>query len=289
MEDIYKTIPNFYQFFIPTLQALQFLGGSGSNEEINEKVYEIAELNDKILAIPHKKDGLQSEVDYRIAWARTYLKKYGLVENSFRGVWALKDNDIDPESYDTDIILRTVRGMHVKPQDMDFTDSCRQKGVIEEEENGSEWKEELLQVLQAMDPFAFERLCQRLLRESGFIQVEVTKKSGDGGIDGKGIARVNGLLSFHVFFQCKRFKGSVASSYIRDFRGAMQGRADKGLFITTGKFTQDAIKEASRDGAHPVDLINGDMLCEKLKELCLGVKTKTIEQVTVHPEWFDKL
>src|SRR5205823_8842550 len=109
----------------------------------------------------------------------------------------------------------------------------------------------------------------RVLRETGFTQVEVTGRSGDGGIDGKGIAKINGILSFRVVFQCKRYRGSVGASEIRDFRGAMQGRADKGLFITTGYFTRDAIKEATRDGATAIDLVDGEKLVEKLRELGL--------------------
>lgn len=152
-----------------------------------------------------------------------------------------------------------------------------------------DWKENLISVLLNIDPSAFERLCQRFLRESGFVQVEVTGKCGDGGIDGKGIVRMNGFLSFHVFFQSKRYKGSVGSGDVRDFRGAMQGRADKGLFITIGNFTREAIKEATRDGAPPIDLIDGEQLCDKLKEFNLGVKTELIEDVTINPEWFDKI
>jgi restriction system protein len=147
------------------------------------------------------------------------------------------------------------------------------------------WKEKLLNAIMSMKPNSFERFCQRLLRESGFIQVEVTGKSGDGGIDGKGIMRL-GLLSFHVIFQCKRYKGSVPSKEIRDFRGAMVGRADKGLFITTGTFTRDSKSEACRDGAPPIDLIDGDQLIEKIKELGLGVKIKTEEVIEVNTEWF---
>ena len=128
-----------------------------------------------------------------------------------------------------------------------------------------------------------------LLRESGFIQVEVTGKTGDGGIDGKGIVRINGFLSFHVIFQCKRYRSSVTPSQIRDFRGAMQGRADKGLFITTGTFTRDAIKEATRDGAAPIDLIDGEQLCDKLKEFKLGLEIELVETVRVKAEWFDGL
>jgi len=139
-----------------------------------------------------------------------------------------------------------------------------------------------------MDPSAFERLAQRILRESGFIQVEVTGRSGDGGIDGKGIMRLGGLLSFHVIFQCKRYQGSVSASHVRDFRGAMVGRADKGLLITTGNFTKEAIREATRDGAPAIDLIDGDLLIDKLKELGLGVETKAVkvEQVSVDTNWF---
>lgn len=164
------------------------------------------------------------------------------------------------------------------------SDESDEPGESDEEMS---WRDELLATLQKMDPSAFERLTQRLLRESGFIQVEVTGKSGDGGIDGKGIMRLGGLLSFHVVFQCKRYQGSVSTSQVRDFRGAMVGRADKGLLITTGNFTKDAVREATRDGAPAIDLIDGDLLMDKLKELSLGIKTERIEveQVTVDEEW----
>jgi restriction system protein len=150
------------------------------------------------------------------------------------------------------------------------------------------WQEELLDAILKLQPSAFERLIQRLLRESGFVQVEVTGQPGDGGIDGHGILRLGGLLSFHVIFQAKRWKGSVGASQVRDFRGAMVGRADKGLFLTTGTFTKDAIKEATRDGAPAIDLVDGDQLVDKLKMLSLGVKTQKVEveQVSVDHDWF---
>jgi restriction system protein len=117
----------------------------------------------------------------------------------------------------------------------------------------------------------------------------VTGRTGDGGIDGKGIVRISGFLSFHVIFQCKRYKKTVTPSEIRDFRGAMQGRTDKGLFITTGSFTREATKEATRDGAPPIDLIDGELLCDKLKELNLGVITKKVESIEIDEDWFTKL
>src|SRR6185437_16138890 len=127
---------------------------------------------------------------------------------------------------------------------------------------------------------AFERLCQRVLRESGFVKVEVSGRSGDGGIDGTGVLRLN-LLSFQVLFQSKRYRGSVGSSVVRDFRGAMVGRADKGLIITTGTFTAEARREATRDGAPAIDLVDGEALCDLLKSLRIGVKVETVESVTV--------
>lgn len=286
-------LPSFDQLMIPTIKALQELGGSGSVEEINSKVYEIAKISDNVLQIPHGSEGTTIEVDYRLAWSRTYLKKFGLLENSSRGIWALSKANIDIAKLDYVEIVRKVREQD-KPVDSKnkisktTTDQIEQE-VIEEVDNSEEWKEKLLNVLYKVTPAAFERLAQRVLRESGFFQVEVTGKAGDGGIDGKGIVRVSGLLSFHVIFQCKRYKGAVTPSQIRDFRGAMQGRADKGLVITTGTFTREAIKEATRDGAPPIDLIDGELLCDKLKELKLGVDTKLTETVDIKNDWFDNL
>jgi len=283
---MFDKVPTHDKLMIPTLEALKLLGGSGSIDEINEKVYKVARVDDKILEVPHDENGVQSKIEYRLSWARTYLKKYGLIDNSSRGVWALVDNEIDTTKLNADVILKTVREQVKKLE----TDKKQTKKEIEKEiEDEIDWKENLISVILKIEPSAFERLCQRILRESGFVQVEVTGKSGDGGIDGKGIVRLNGFLSFHVFFQSKRYKGSVGSGDIRDFRGAMQGRADKGLFITTGNYTREAIKEATRDGAPPIDLIDGDLLCDKLKEFNLGVKTELIEEVTVNAEWFTKI
>lgn len=287
-----KNLPSFYELIVPTVKALILLGGSGSIDEINSKVYEIANLAEDILQIPHGDKGTTNEVEYRIAWSRTYLRKFGLIENSARGIWALTKADIDADKIDKSEIVKFVRDQFKSSQSEETNKSPEniQIGEVTEEVDDTEqWKEKLLNVLYNLTPAAFERLAQRILRESGFFQVEVTGKSGDGGIDGKGIVRVSGLLSFHVIFQCKRYKGSVTPSQIRDFRGAMQGRADKGLLITTGTFTREALKEATRDGAPPIDLIDGELLCDKLKELKLGVDTKLTETVDIKTEWFSNL
>ncbi len=130
-----------------------------------------------------------------------------------------------------------------------------------------------------MPPEGFERICQRLLRESGFQQVKVTGKTGDGGIDGHGILEINPLVSFKVVFQCKRYQGAVSTSHVRDFRGAMMGRADKGIIMTTGSFTLDAKREAVRDGVPPIELVDGEKMIDMFENIELGLMPKTVYEI----------
>lgn len=286
-------MPTFDYLMNPLLDALFALGGSGSIDEIYEKVIELEEIDEEISSTPHnpEKSNL-TEVGYRLAWARTYLKKYGFLENSTRGVWALTSLAKEQKRVDPQKVVKEVReadkansvqkNIKTKNEVIELSDS--------DTPETQSWREELYHLLiKEVSPDAFERLAQRLLRESGFVQVEITGRTGDGGIDGKGIARIHGFMSFHVIFQCKKYQGSVSAGEIRDFRGAMVGRADKGLFITTGTFTPAAIKEATRDGAPPIDLVDGEQLAEKLKELKLGVQTEMIEKVTINKGWFSNL
>lgn len=282
-------VPKYYQLMNPLLQALRDLGGSGSIDEIYEKVAENLRLPEDVLSIPHDPEkSNQSEVQYQLAWARTYLKKYGILENSARGVWVIVADKRHIQAVDEKEVVRTVRETNrLERAQKQATAVDDEVTVDDSPEEVQSWRAQLHHVLtQKLDPSAFERLVKRLLRESGFVHVEVTGQSGDGGIDGKGIARLSGLLSFHVIFQCKRYQGTVSAGHIRDFRGAMVGRADKGLFITTGTFTRDALREATRDGAPPIDLIDGDQLADKLKELSLGVHAEVVEKVVVEEDWF---
>jgi restriction system protein len=280
-------VPTYEQLMNPLITALADLGGSGSIDEIYEKVIENLKLPEDVLSILHDpKVSNNTEIHYRLAWARTYLKKYGFLDNSSRGVWAL--TKAGKASVDPKEVIRVVREQDRKEKEAKPGQKNDQTTLqAEAPEEVQDWRKKLYTILtKSIDPAAFERLIQRLLRESGFVQVEVTGRTGDGGIDGKGIARIHGFMSFHVVFQCKRYQGIVSASHIRDFRGAMVGRADKGLFITTGTFSRDAVKEATRDGAPPIDLVDGDQLAEKLKQFNLGISTEMKEEVTVNESWF---
>ena len=284
-------MPTFDQLMQPILTALAKLGGSGNISEIYNKVVELENFGEEILNVIHRpgRDN-RTEIGYLMGWARSYLKKAGYLENSSRGVWALTEKARNSDPIDGSEIAAHVRaldrhpGAEPPPEDEPEDPATTDNDLPEENQT---WREELYHILiEKMTPDAFERLTQRLLRESGFISVEVTGRTGDGGIDGTGIARINGLMSFRIAFQCKKYQGSVPVADMRNFRGAITGRADRGIFITTGNFTQPAIEEANRDGVAPIDLVDGEQLADKLKELALGVKTEMVEKVTVDPEWF---
>ena len=279
-------IPKYDDLFNPLLQAVRNLGGSASVAEQEDEVATILKLTDAEVSEIHR--GNRTKLSYRLAWARNYLKRYGVLDNSSRGVWALTSEGQKHQTLSKDLVKKFVQSLG---RDVVSNGGEIDHVNVSDELKNIDWEDKLLAIIKAMQPDAFERLCQRLLRESGFIQVEVTGKTNDGGIDGKGVVRIGGLLSFHVIFQCKRYQGSVSSPTVRDFRGAMVGRADKGLLITTGTFTKDARTEAQRDGAPPIDLIDGEALVEKLKELRIGVqiKERVVEEVFIDEAYFQNV
>lgn len=278
----------------PTMQALHLLGGSGRNREIHDKVVELLSLSEEVIAIPHKTgQSKPTDLEYKLAWNRTWLKHYGLLENSKRGVWSLtpkgqRTPTVDAKEVDRVVAEKLKREKAAKQgkTEPEVEDAKEPLMEIEESDFDGSWRNSLLSVLMSMDPVAFERLCQRLLRESGFTKVEVTQASRDGGIDGKGILQVNDFLSFRVVFQCKRYSGSVGPDVVQKLRGAMPGSADRGLIVTTGRFTQGAIREASHEHKSPIELVDGEELINRLKALELGVSTEMVEKVTVDPEFF---
>ncbi|PCI39371.1 MAG: restriction endonuclease [Rhodospirillaceae bacterium] len=284
-------VPIYEHLMWPTLKAIEHLGGSATNAEILSKVIEIENISDQVQTIQHI-NGRQSKLDYNLAWARTYLKKGHAINNSEVGVWSVTDlGEKLKKSGVAEIFSQIKYKRHPFNKRSSSTelfllnDTSSLFDTAPEDDN---WRDTLLKVVKSIEPSAFERLSQRILRESGFKSVKVTGRSKDGGIDGIGILQIN-LITFSIAFQCKRYEGSVSSPQIRDFRGALDGKCEKGLFITTGSFTAEAEKEANRDGAKNIDLVNGERLCDLLKELSLGVSTQIIEEVSVDEKWFKQI
>lgn len=278
----------FLRFFGPLLDALRKLGGSGTPDEVISQIAADLNLSDDVQneLLPSGSPRFRNQV----AWARFYLAREGLIDSSKRGVWSLTE-----QGRTTQVTVDQARGIFSRWVKI-FDAQRRAKGaavepIAEQVAEGSGapsngYRAEVLETLLALPPPGFERLAQRLLRESGFTQVVVTGQSGDGGIDGFGTLQVNPLVSFKVLFQCKRYTKSVSPSHVRDFRGAMAGRADKGIIVTTGTFTAEARREASRDGVPPIELIDGEKLLDMLENLELGLRRVTTYEV--HHAFFNE-
>lgn len=274
--------PTYTELIIPTYKALLGLGGSGTNNEICEKVINDLQLSDEAVDESHLGSENQTELEYQLAWARTYLKNYGIIVNSARSVWSItSDYTAEKELNAKEIVAFTVNknaekraaaGKAVSENTDAPDDGVDRNDETEFPEEIKPWKQKLAEVLIKMDPFGFERLAQRVLRESGFTQVYVTNKTGDGGIDGTGKFRINGIFSINVAFQCKRYKGAVGAREIRDFRGSLTTDIEKGLFITTGTFSKAAKEEASNPGKQQIDLIDGEEFINKIAQYGIGVK-----------------
>lgn len=273
-----QQVPKYSVLIEATYKALKLLGGSGKNDEINEKAISILGLSDDILEIPHLNSSSLSEIYYRLAWARTLLKNYGAIVNSARSVWSISPSFSTIDEVDGELIDKEY---HTKGKKDEKDDA----GDIPDEVRP--WRKKLYDILVKMDPFAFEHLSQRVLRECGFTQVVVTKKTGDGGIDGTGRLRIHGIFSFNIAFQCKRYQGVVSSSDIRDFRGSLTTNIEKGVFITTGSFSKAAIEEASSPGKQQIDLIDGEDFITKLAEFGIGVKE--VKDYDVDEDFFKNL
>ena len=271
----------FVRYFGPVLDALRKLGGSGKPDEVMEQIATDLALSDEIQndLLPSGESRFRNQV----SWARFYLVREGLVDSSKRGVWSLTERGRATSLTNVqgrEIFLRWVRI---------FQTQRKAKAPVAEpiaeqvaEATGAppkDYRTETIEILLGLSPSGFERLSQRLLREAGFTQVVVTGQSGDGGIDGYGTLQINPLVSFKVLFQCKRYTKSVSPSHVRDFRGAMAGRADKGIIITTGSFTAEARREASRDGVPPIELIDGEKLIDMLENLELGLRSITTYEI----------
>ncbi len=276
-----STQAEFTKWFGPLLNALRELGGSGRPKEVVEEIAKAEKIKDS-----QREEVMKSGIlrfDNQVAWARQYLVWEGLLDNSKKGVWTLSSKGQETFLTQDDartIFLKWVEIHQKTKKDKSSKDKILQTQEQEEpEELENEITPTLLEVLQSVSPIGFEHVCKRLLREHGFENVHVTQASHDGGIDGYGTLELNPFVSMKVLFQCKRYKGTVSRAQIGDFRNAMIGRADKGIILTTGTFSEDAKREASRDGAPPIELIDGKKLVELFEKAELGVKPKIVYEV----------
>lgn len=272
-----STAAQFAKFMQPVIDALRALGGSGRPKEVKQWIQDHLDIPDELLDTETKSG--ETKFSNQVDWARFYLARTSYLDSSKRGVWALTEKG-RKAAIDSKLAMDIQReviaelGQAVADPEGEDDDSVAPDDGSESATNSvsESHRSRVLDLIRSLPPAGFENLCKRLLRESGFASVTVTGSPGDRGIDGYGILQLNSFVSFRVMFQCKRYGGSVGPGEVRDFRGAMQGRSEKGLLITTGAFTSGATEEASRDGAPPIELVDGEALVKLLEELELGLR-----------------
>lgn len=272
--------PQFLYYVIPILDVMKENGGAGQTSEIIDKVIDKLQIPEEELAKTLASG--ESSVRNRIQWARFYLSKGGLINTEKRGYWQLTQEGFDHKLKNADDVYRLFREVHKQFEGIKTATTKKTELEVEAEEEFR--SKDLLTILKALSPAGFEKICKRLLTEIGIHDIVITGQAGDQGIDGIGIIKLNEVVNFNIVFQCKRYKDAVSPHFVRDFRGAMQGRADKGLILSTGRFTSEARKEASRDGVPPIELIDGERLVELFEKFQLGLRPVTVYQIV--PEFF---
>ena len=277
--------PSKTELIYPTYNALKNLGGTASNRDICNRVITDLCLSDEVVDEMHTNSTTQTELEYKLAWCRTYLKKYGVITDIKRGVWTILPQYIEGLSVEPKRIVSVAKGLITleDEENSENSDNSEDETNVEDDAQipyeNQPWRQRVMNVLLKMDPFAFERLAKRILYVSGFTEVKVTKQTGDGGIDGTGKLSMNGIFTFNVAFQCKRFKGQVSAPVVQAFRGALAHNIEKGVIITTGNFTSQAIREAADPSKMQIDLIDGNQLIDILAKYELGLSPKTVYEV----------
>ncbi len=280
--------PDFPGLMLATIITLKDINRVATVPEIVARLIEIERVTnaEQSYKMPN---GKNTKLRHYLGWARSYLNHTGALDKVAYGIWALTDAGREIKT------MKHARDAHDKyraqiTQRNTQEQAGEEEPVIEAEISPDEaaWKEPLLGILTNMPYDAFERLCHRLLETLGFTDVEVLGKVADGGVDGVGFLHEN-LLSRKIYFQCKCWRYNVGSPQIRNFRGALDGRSNQGLFITTSRFTAPAKDEAIRDGSILIDLIDGNRLCDLIKEKNLGVVIYPNGQLVPIKDFFDNI
>jgi restriction system protein len=275
--------PQFLNYMMPLIEVLRESGGSGTASDMIDKVIERMKIPDEIVEETIPSGG--SRVRNQIQWARMYLVKADLMNSEQRGIWKLTEKGFETPLNEESIyfLFKKIQATFQKDKKGKTIqeESYNEDTLVEDEAHG----EAILRILKKLSPSGFEKLSKRLLTELGFHDVSIVGGSGDQGVDGTGVIKVNEVVGFNIIFQCKRYKEAVSPHHVRDFRGTMQGRADKGIIITTGRFTSEAKREAIRDGVPPIELIDGEKLVSLFEKFKLGLKPRVVYDVV--PDFFD--
>jgi len=282
-------LPKFNETFLPILEVLkngEIISGRALLQMVEEKFY--SDLPAELLAQTTKSG--ERLIENRIAWGKSYLKKGGLVHYPQRGFVQItaKGKDAQPDALSLDQIHANVISFYQPEGKADIghsevaeisTSSPQDLIDIGIEKIEESVKSELLEKLKTVDPYSFEKIILILLKKMGYGDFVETSKSRDGGIDG--IINEDQLGLEKIYIQAKRYaENKVRETDIRNFIGAMSGDTQKGIFVTTSNFDENAQKKA-REAHHRIILVNGEKLVELMHKHNVGVQVRSYYEVKV--------
>ena len=265
-------IPSEKDIEFPLLQEIEAAGGQGRPSELYDKVARhFPQLTSADQEVRHLRSGLLIWAN-RVAWARQHLVNKGELDASVHGIWKITDKG------------RARLGVVPPPPPPPPPFPASTIGELLDRER-QQVRTQLHELLMNLHPQQFEEFAAKLLESLGFTDVEVTKFVGDGGIDGYGNLEM-GVVKVRAAFQVKRWRNNVPPAEINQFRGAIQGEYDQGIFITTSDFSDEAKRVSSRRGVVPIVLINGDRILNIMLEKGLGVRQEPLAVAKIDDEFF---
>ncbi len=285
----------------PLLDAMREKGGQARPREIYDLIAHRLNLSEEERTVTNKNG--YPRFENQIAWARSYLVKAGYLDSPSHGVWRLtdkgKDAHLDGPDIDT-IFRRVLEAKRLATTGAEAGTTVEREPAIEIEEDEaiapspqtspySDHRPALIALIGSMTPAGFEEFCSELLARVGVEDVQTTRYSKDGGIDGTGRLRINEFVSQPIAFQAKKFDGSgrkVSSEEVQRFRGAIGGHIAKGIFFTTTTFSEDAKREAKALGKVEIELVDLD----RILEICEAYQIGLVEQkiLVAEPSFFER-
>jgi restriction system protein len=291
-------MPTYRELIYPTLRAVASLGGSAQGSEITDALTELLEATPEQLAVTYEGRPKSVLID-RMEWARSYAKLGGALDSPRRGLFVLtnlgksilslpeEEGRAQVAQLDRDVRAarrRGPRGVNGDRPDADET------GIGATPADGSAgedtaWKEAVLARLHRLSPAGFEEFTLYLLRTFG---LELTRVggSGDEGIDGIGLAPISAVLSSRVAVQAKRYDpaATIGRDVVALFqRDAAAVGAERAVLVTLARFSP-AARKAATVTTPTVDLIDGDKLCELMRDQEIGLRIV----LQVNEGWFDR-
>lgn len=264
-----ELVPTCKKLINPTFAALQGLGGRASNREILERVILDLHLPEETIRKPHTGSLTKTELAYRLAWARTYLKQYGAIINTDRSVWSVSDEYIDQKTLDEEAVFKAMPKSHLDNIKVDPDDEMPHNPADQPQENPI--KKEMADIISQLIPSTFSGLVINVFEHAGVTNIDI-RSSESNEIIGWGEFSCAGILTTSLSFQILTDAREVDSSAVRSFRGSLDNDSEISVLVSKSSFTEDPKAEAADRGKRNIHLLSGNQLIEIMISLGIGIQ-----------------